>query len=108
MLALSEHSESKCWDQDSNLGRLAPMVLQTIPIDRSGIPANYFAILLLLAVCLTASAVVPDVSLLGLYSQISNLATLADKPASQQIILLIFLFLKRSFKYPDLFRKYVF
>lgn len=28
-----------CWDQDSNLGRLAPMVLQTIPIVHSGIPA---------------------------------------------------------------------
>lgn len=29
----------KCWEEDSNLRRLAPMVLQTIPIVHSGIPA---------------------------------------------------------------------
>ena len=28
-----------CWDQDSDLGRLAPLVLQTNVFDRSTIPA---------------------------------------------------------------------
>jgi site-specific DNA recombinase len=29
-----------CWEEDSNLRRLAPTVLQTVPIVHSGIPAN--------------------------------------------------------------------
>ena len=30
-----------CWDQDSDLGRLAPLVLQTNVFDRSTIPAKF-------------------------------------------------------------------